>query len=204
MAGWSRRSTLLLLAAAFLAASSRAYPQTYYQDQQALVRDLPTVVARSHDPADVLSAALQTVFHKKEICCERRSALEDSVAAADPLSLKDVAAKLNGRHLRTDGRPFQVTADFVTPDAATASLVISTLTEQHPLLMEWNSRIYVVYGVEYIQTVDNSAGATTMVIRKFLLWDTRYSDEHRDVIFDRETEDPTKVQGLLIVQWQSD
>jgi len=38
------------------------------------------------------------------------------------------------------------------------------------------------------------------VIRKFLLWDTRYSDSRREVIFDRETEELNKVGGLLFLQ----
>jgi len=39
-----------------------------------------------------------------------------------------------------------------------------------------------------------------MYIHKFLLWDTRFSDSRRTVVFDRETEDPGKVQGLLFLQ----
>jgi len=200
MAVWSRRLIFSLVATALLAACSLAYSQSYYQEHEVQVDDLPSVVARSHDPADVLLASAETVFQDKELCCARGSALQDSVEAADPESLKDVAAKLDGRHLSSDGTPFHVTAEYVTPDAVSASRVVSTITDQHPLLMQWNFHLYVVYGVRFLRTVDGSTGAVGVVIQKFLLWDTRYSDTRRSVVFDRETEDPAKVQGLLFVQ----
>lgn len=193
---------LLSTVLAYFATSTFAYSQTYYQDHEVQVPNLPSVVSRSHDPSDVLLASLEIVVNDQKICCGRDSALEDSAQAADTRSLKDIAAKLDGRHLMGDGRPIHVEAEFVTPDIVTASRVVRTITDQHPFLMQWNSHLYVVYGVDYIRTEDLSAGVTAMVIRKFLLWDTRYSDERRNVVFDRETEDPTKVQGLLFLQWR--
>ncbi len=199
MADWSRHFVLPLTGAVFLAATF-AYSQTYYQDHEVQVKNPSPLVARSHDPADVLLASIEAVFHDKELCCGRRSALQDTVEVADPASLKDIATRLDGRHLFTDGRPFHVTAEFVTPDAVRASRVISEITDQHPLLMMWNSNLYVVYGVEYVRREDDSNGAVGVVIRKFLLLDTRYSDERRSLVFDRETGDPAKVQGLLFAR----
>jgi len=204
MTSRSCQSLLLFVSTilAYLATSGPVYSQTYYQEQEVQVHNLPTLVARSHDPSEVLLASLATIIHDQEMCCGKSSALEDIAQSADPKSLKDLSAKLEGRHLLSDGRPIHVSVEFLTPDAATASRVITTLTDQHPFLMLWNSHLYVVYGVEYVQTVDYSSGASAMVIRKFLLWDTRYSDQRRNVVFDRETEDPGKVQGLLSLQWR--
>ena len=185
-------------------AGSPAYPQTYYQEHEIQVANLPSVVSRTHDQSDVLFASLTSVFHDPEICCGRDSALEDSAQAADGRSLRDMAAKLAGRHLLGDGRPIHVTAEYVSPEAATASRIISEITNQHPLLMQWNSHFYVVYGVDYVRTEHLPDGAIILVIRKFLLWDTRYSDDRRNVIFDRETEDPAKVKGMLFLQWRMD
>jgi len=201
------RAFLLAFAAVVthVAASTLGYSQTYYQDQQARVNSLPTVVARSDDPSDLLLASLETIFHNPEICCGRSSALEDSAQAADARSLKDIASKLDGRHLLGDGRPIHVTAAYLTPEAVTASHVVGELADQHPMLMQWNSHLYVVYGVVYVRTEDPSEpGTVGMITRKFLLWDTRYSDERRNVVFDRESEDPNKVQGLLFLQWHMD
>ena len=188
----------------YFLAQALAYSQTYYQDHEAHVPDLSSTVSRTHDPSDVLLASLSTVFHNPEICCGRDSALEDSAQAADARSLKDIASKLEGRHLLGDGRPIHVTAEYLSPEAATASRIVSAITDQRPLLMQWHSRFYVVYGVDYVRTEDYSERAVELVVRKLLLWDTRYSDERRNVVVDRETEDPSKVQGLLFLQWRMD
>ena len=177
--------------------------QVYDPEQELQVHDLPSLMARSHDPAEVLLTSLDTVFHDREICCGRDSALADSAEAADPKSLKDVASKLGGRHLLSDGRPIQVTTEYLAPQDVTAGHLVVMIANQHPALMLWNSHLYVVHGVIFIRTEDWSTGDTATVIRKLLLWDTRFSDSRRSVVFDRETEDPNKVQGLLFLQVES-
>jgi hypothetical protein len=162
-------------------------------------------MARSHDPSDVLLTSLDTVFHDRDVCCGKDSALEDSVLAADPKSLKDVANRLEGRHLLSDGRPITVIAEYQTPDQVNSGRLIRVILHQHAPLMMWNSNLYVVHGVVYLWTASGgdptSSGMITMtVIHKFLLWDTRYSDSRREVVFDRDTDDPKNVQGLLFLE----
>jgi hypothetical protein len=136
----------------------------------------------------------------KEVCCGKNSALENSVESSDAKSLKDIASKLQGRHLLSDGRPIMVTAEYLTPDQVNAGHLIYMLTEKHAPLMMWNSHLYVAEGVTYVETVDNSNGAVAYAIHKFLLQDARFSDSRREVFFDRVTEDASKVQGLLFLQ----
>ena len=38
------------------------------------------------------------------------------------------------------------------------------------------------------------------LIRKLLLWDTRYAGDHRNVVFDRDTDGWSNVQGVLFLQ----
>ncbi len=177
--------------------------QILYTDQEIQVHNLPSLMARSHDAPDVLLTSLDTVLHDREICCGKDSALVDSAQAADPESLKDVAAKLDGRHLLSDGRPIVIKATYLIPDAVNSGLLITWFLNQHAALIQWNSHIYVVHGIVYLwtanETPDNS-GQTGTVIRKFLLWDTRYSDSRREVVFNRETDDMRKVQGLLFLE----
>jgi hypothetical protein len=201
----SRRSRpSVFLASAILVLSlgvcSLAQAQTYYQERELEVHDLPVLTARSHDPSDVLITSLDVIFHDKEICCGRDSALGDSAQAADPKSLRNVAGKLDGRHLLSDGRPIKMTAEFLTPDAISAGQVVSTIAKQHAALMLWNSHLYVVSGVIFVSTQDITTGATAFIIRKFLLLDTRFSGSRRTLVFDRENEDPGKVQGILFLQ----
>jgi hypothetical protein len=140
------------------------------------------------------------VFKDKEVCCGKDSALEDSVEGADSKSLKDIAGKLQGRHLLSDGLPIMVTVEYLTPDQVNAGHLIYMLTENRAALMMWNSHLYVVEGVSYVESFDNSSGSTADAVHKFLLQDARYSDARRQVTYDRLTEDASKVQGLLFLQ----
>jgi hypothetical protein len=73
------------------------------------------------------------------------------------------------------------------------------IQDQHPALMQWNSQIYVVHGVDYFWQSDGQGGMYTQ-LHKILLWDTRYSDARREVTFTLGTEDTGKVEGILFVQ----
>jgi len=194
-----RCAFLFVLLTGFLDASLPVSAQILNQDQEIQVHDLPMLMAHSHDPGDVLLTSLDTIFHDKEICCGRDSALVDSVQTADPTSLKSIAAKLDGRHLLSDGRPIKVTAEYLTPDAVNAGLVLGRIMKQHAALMMWKDHLYVVYGAVFVWNED-SQGTKTLYLHKLLLWDTRYFDSRRAVIFDREKEDPGSVQGLLFAQ----
>jgi hypothetical protein len=180
-----------------------AFGQLLGQDTTVEVRDLPSLMATSHDHANVLLTSLDTIFHDKTICCGRDSALGDAAEAADPNSLKDIAGKLDGRHLLGDGRPIKVTTEYLTPDQVSAGHLITMIEKQHAALMIWNSHLYVVHGVVYIWVMSGSGetAAEVPVIHKILLWDTRFSDSRREVVFDRNADDVGKVQALLFVQW---
>jgi hypothetical protein len=93
-----------------------------------------------------------------------------------------------------------VTAEYLTPDQVNAGHLIYMLTENRAALMMWNSHLYVVEGVSYVETFDNSSGSTADAVHKFLLQDARFSDSRRQVTYDRVTEDAGKVQGLLFLQ----
>jgi hypothetical protein len=190
------------LAASCLAACACAQGQVLYQDQEIEVRELPSLMARSPHSADVLLTSLDTIFHDREICCGKDSALEDSAGAADPKSLKDVASKLQGRHFLSDGRPIMVTPTYSATEAVNSGMLITWFQNHHAALMQWNSRVYVVHGIVFQWTASgtpDSGEQTGTVIHKFLLWDTRYSDSRREVVFNRETDDLGKVDGFLFV-----
>jgi hypothetical protein len=78
---------------------------------------------------------------------------------------------------------------------------MNTLIEKHPLLMKWNSHLYVVYGIVFDQTLDQDGGIMNATHKIFLL-DTRFSEEdrRREISFDRLTDEWGKVQGLLLLK----
>jgi hypothetical protein len=196
----ARRSSFLILVTcivgSFLAVSCLAHGQVYNPDQEIQVSGLRVLMARSHERSDVLLTSLDTVLHDRSVCCAKDSALEESAERANPLSLKDVVSKLQGRHLLSDGQPIMVTAEYFEPAAINSGMLIGTLRDKRALLLQWNSHVYVCYGVIYGELYDENGGMQ-YAIRKFLLLDTRYSDSRRKVVFDRNTDDWGKVEGML-------
>lgn len=177
-----------------------ALGQDYYFSKEVRIDDLPQVTAKSRDASDVLAASVEIIFHDKEICCGRNSALGDAVQAPDPKALKEVGAKLQGRHPLSDGRPILVTADYVPAATVNPEMLIVPLTQKRALLMEWNSHLYVAYGVSYVVTIDPDSGGTINAIRTIFLIDPRFSDDRRQVTFNRQTDDWGKVQGILMLK----
>jgi hypothetical protein len=178
---------------------SFANAQEYYPNKEVRIPDLPPVTAKSKDASDVLAASAEIILRDKEVCCGKNSALEDSIQRADPKSLKDIAARLQGRHVLSDGRAIVVTADYVPAPSVNSGSLITALTEKQALLMEWNSHLYIVYRVNY-STSFTAEGARMDSIFKIFLVDTRYSDQRREVIFDRQTDDWGNVEGLLVLK----
>ena len=172
--------------------------QVYRPNQEVRVPQLPQLMARTHDLSDVLLTSLDIVFHDPGVCCGKNSALEDRALTADPLSLKEIASKIRGRQLLSDGRPIMITAD-VLPTAPSIDIswqIIGGLRDKQALLIVWNSHLYVLYGAVFDE-VGSEDGSTAFMIHKLLLLDTRYSGPRREVIFNRDTDDWGKVEGML-------
>jgi hypothetical protein len=187
------------LVASCLAVGCFACGQVYYPIQEVRISDLPALTAKSRDASDVLATGVEIIFRDKKVCCGKDSALEDDVQRADPKSLKDVATRLQGRHLLSDGRPIMVTAEYVPATSLVAGTLIGALSDKQPLLMEWNSHLYVVYGMIYSTTYTEEGRRMDSILKIFLL-DPRFSGERREVTFDRQTDDWGKVQGLLTLK----
>lgn len=194
-------STLLALCSfvVFVCLSVCALGQIYYPNTEVHISDLLSVTAKSKDPSDVLAASLEIIIRDKNVCCGRDSALGDAVQRTDPRSLKAIATKLQGRHLLSDGRPIMVTAEYVPATSLVSGTLIGALTVKQPMLMEWNSHLYVVNGVIYSTSYTAEGGRIDSILKIFLL-DPRFSDQRREVAFDRQTDDWGKVQGLLMLK----
>lgn len=196
-------STLLFLSGVIFALSpwvaNFAQGQAYYPGQEVRIGDLPSLTAKSRSASDVLATSVEIILRDRQICCGKDSGLEDNIQAADPRSLQDVAKRLKGRHVLSDGRAITVTAEYWPAAAVNSGQLINTLNGKHAVLMEWNSHLYVVYGVIFDQTV-NQDSSIMNAIHKILLLDTRFPDERRTVLFDRLTDDWGKVQGMLLLK----
>lgn len=192
----------LLLASALylLAALCPIQAQVVSPEQEIEVAGLPRLTAKSAEPSDVLLTSLDTVLNDHDVCCGKDSALEDSLERSDPGSLKDVASKLQGRHLLGDGRPIEVTTEYLTPEQVSVGHMMTMLGNKHAALVQWKSHLYVVHGVVYAWIGDDQGGREP-VLRKFLLTDTRYSDSRREVFFIPGPDDAGKVQEMLFAEF---
>jgi hypothetical protein len=117
---------LLMLVSCCAFGQKNAEWQVYRANEEVRVPQLPALMASSHDLSDVLLTSLDIVFHDRGICCGKNSVLEDRALAADPLSLKEVASKLRGRQVLSDGRAVQITAE-VLPDAPGVDIPLGSL-----------------------------------------------------------------------------
>lgn len=174
----------------------------FLPNQEIRVANLPILTAPSAHRSAVFATALETVLHDNAVCCGKDSALEDVALYATlltPLSWKELSTKLQGRHLLSDGRPVTVKAEYIPHDSINPALIISTLRQQHAQLIEWKSHMYVLYGALFDETRDSSSGVRAYAIRKLFLLDLRFSDQRREAVFDRETDDWGQMQGLLMV-----
>ncbi len=176
----------------------------FLPNQEIIVTNLPPLVAPSTERSAALGATLEIALHDKGVCCGKDSALEDVALYATlsgPVSLKELCAKLQGRHLLSDGRAILVNAEYVSQSSTNAGLIVGSLKGQHPMLIEWESRVYLLYGAIFNETRDTGSGDRAYAIRKLLLLDPRFSDQRRVTEFDRETDDWSKVRGFLIVKF---
>ena len=176
-------------------------PSSFFPNQELRVSHLPSLAATAPNRGAAFAAALETVVNDKGVCCERDSALEDIVeyaAVASSVSLKELSNKLQGKHHLSDGRAISVSVDYVAHAAITPYTIIEPLRAQHAQLVEWNSHIYVMYGVLFDETRFYS-GERSYAVHKLFLIDPRFSDARREVVFNRDTDDWDKVVGMSTI-----
>ena len=186
----------VLICLATLSAFAQDEPAyVFHPNQEVHVTHLPALTAESRNPSAVLAAALETILRDKAVCRGKDSALEDTLLAA-PTSLQELRAKLQGKHVLSDGRSVTVSAEYVPQSSITPDLMISALSDQHALLIRWKSHFYVLYGAIFDETV-YSSGQRQFAVHKLLLLDPRFSDRRRQTEFNRDSDDWGKVEGLL-------
>jgi len=191
-------SSLLLVVCVCLGAVGQDIPTGWvltHPNQQIRVAPLPSTTSAT-SPTDVLVASVEVTVMDPAVCCGKRSALEDEAALTEPTSLKELGQKLRGKHYLDSGETITVVDQYWSRTTLKAESLVGWLKEQHPLLMEWDEHLYVVYGAVFDE-YNYSSGAVADVIKKLLLLDMRYSGKRRYTAFDRQTDDWSKVNSLL-------
>jgi hypothetical protein len=122
----------------------------FLPNQMVRIANLPSLTAQSSKTAAVLATTLETILDDKDLCCGKDSGLEDAVLSSP--SLKELSAKVQGRHVLGDGLSVMVRAEYYPQSSVGAGTVIGTLMRQQPMLIEWKSRVYVLYGAVFDET----------------------------------------------------
>lgn len=167
-------------------------------NQEVIVTDLHLEAASSASSAPLVASAIETVLRSPRVCCGKDSALGETPLTDERVSLQDLGNKLSGRHILSDGRPVTITADYFAASTINSSQIVLPLLRQQPMLMQWNSHLYVLYGVTYDEDVYTD-GTRDYVIHKLLLLDPGASGSTHHAVFDRLKDDWSKVQGLLLL-----
>jgi hypothetical protein len=188
---------LVCMAAVSAFAQYRHTGVQFLPNQEVYVDNLPLLTAPSAEASAVLATALETILPDRDVCCGKDSGLEDAVLSALS-SLKELSAKLQGRHVLGDGLSIVVRAQFFPKSSIDPSFTIQRLMNQQPMLLKWKSHIYVLYGATYDETRFYNGGGQ-FVIHKLRLLDPRYSDRRRETELNAETDDWTKIQGILVL-----
>jgi len=168
-------------------------------NQEVRIASLPSITAQSKGDSSVAIAAVATAVMDSDVCCGRNSALEDRITTAPKSSLKELGERLRGKHYLDSGYSIVIDDQYWSGASANAEIIITALDSQRPLLMDWNNRLYVVYGAAFDETVCTS-GTTAHSIHTLMLVDVRYSDQRRYITFDRQTDDWNKVAGILTLE----
>ncbi len=188
---------LVLICMAPVSVFAQDVPSTWFlPNQEVRVANLPSLTAPSAEASAVLATALETILPDRDVCCGKDSGLEDAVLSA-PSSLKELSAKLQGRHVLGDGRSIGVRAEYFPKSSIDPSFTIKTLMDQQPMLLKWKSHIYVLYGATYDEKRTYNMQMRQFVIHKLWLLDPRYSGQRRETELNAETDDWTKIQGIL-------
>ena len=189
---------MALVCFATVSVQAQNVPSAILPNQQVLFVKLPSLTAPSTNPSAVLATSLETIIQDKDVCCGKGSGLEDAVLSA-PSSLKELSAKVQGRHVLGDGRSVMVRAEYFPQNSINVNVVMKALIDQQPALLEWNKRVYVLYGAVFDESFRYAGDGEGWqpVLCKLLLADVRFSDHRREVEFNNKTDDSKTIQGLL-------
>jgi hypothetical protein len=137
----------------------------------------------------------QQVPITQETWAERTSGGMKCYSTLDDYSSR--AQALNGDYTLDSGRKVRIHADFIAGSASPDALIYS-LQNGRPLLVVWNGRPYMLYGLVYDEMVHSSGKAHAFIIRELHLLDAALPADSpkRAGILKKEKDDDTEIAGL--------
>ena len=138
---------------------------------------------------------MQIVLAAQNVHCDKRSEAEAAAQTVTNNSLKDLVRRVSGANCVTERGPLKLAATFVPNSAIQGDDLIAALMHHKPQLIQYRGAVMVLYGVIFDEHL-RSDGSRTNIVRTFLMLDPRYQDARRWVVFVRDKDAFSQVDGV--------
>jgi hypothetical protein len=188
---------LLLLAAPLAADKKKPMGMIYRKPMQKTeIAGAPASLATAHRKCEnyAWAAIVESMARAQQVNISQDDwALRTSGGEKCFPSLDDYAVRaqaVSGDYTLDAGRKVRIHADYV-PGPTPSGEMLNSLRLNRPLMLIWNGRPYLLYGIIYDELIHSSLKAHDFQVREFHLLDAALpaSDPKRLVVVKRETDD---------------
>lgn len=172
-------------------------------DQKVEVANASVLLAAAHRKCEnsAWAAIVESMMHVQQVnisqdeWSSRTSNGDKCFPTLDDYSRR--AAALNGDYALDGGRKVRIHAEY-TEGPASADAMIYSLRIGRPLMLIWNGRPYLLYGIVYDELFHVSGKANAFIVRELHLLDAALpaKDPHRAIIVKKEKDDDTEIAGI--------
>jgi hypothetical protein len=113
-----------------------------------------------------------------------------------PGNSEDLAKQISHDYVLPSGQKFALDAKFILGAPTQPDSLIASIRQNRPLLLMWENRAYLLIGLTYDEYIAES-GNKLFVITEMQLFDPLREEGKRKVIFSRDQNNPTDINGVL-------
>jgi hypothetical protein len=184
----------------FALAEKRKPPRIGYQlkpDQQAAIEHPQIVTAPRQCENWIWSAALDSLLKSQQsaIGPEYQILRLYGGLCTEVKSYSELADKISHEYVLDDGRKFLLQAVYTAGPPVHIDPLVVAMREQHPLMVVWKSRAYVLTGITYDEYIGPN-NSRILELKELRLADPVTGEA---VSFLRARDDPQEINGLMDV-----
>jgi len=119
-----------------------------------------------------------------------------SVCAPLAVNVESLARQISRDYVLPDGQKFRLEAQFRAGAPTQTDPLIVAMRQNRPLMLLWNSRTYLLTGVNYDEYTAPT-GNKLLIVTELKLFDSAANAPKRELTFSRETDNPNDLNGVL-------